>query len=93
MTRRAITSVLALFSAVALADAAAAQGTKAPAAPKSWKCTAPGLVNGSYDGGETAFIHLVGFTSGGNYAVTKDKSGKVVTGTTGNGTKFTCTGS
>lgn len=54
----------------------------------AWKCSAPGLVSGSYDGGATAYIHLQGFPSGGSYAVTKN--GNVASGTTANGTRFTC---
>jgi hypothetical protein len=53
-----------------------------------WVCSAPGLADGSYDGGSTAYIHLRGFTSGDNYPVTK--RGKVATGVTLNGTHFTC---
>ena len=55
---------------------------------QAWTCSAPGIVSGSYDGGQTAYIHLTGFSSGNSYYV--QKSGKKVTGTTGNGTKFTC---
>jgi hypothetical protein len=54
----------------------------------AWKCTAPGLISGSYDGGTSAYIHLQGFSSGGSYAVTKN--GNVATGVTANGTRFTC---
>jgi hypothetical protein len=54
----------------------------------SWTCTAPNLVSASYDGGSSAYVHLQGFSSGGTYSVTK--KGKVATGTTANGTKFTC---
>ena len=64
-----------------------------PAAPKTWKCTASGLVNASYDGGDSAYVHLVGFSSGGTYPVTRNKAGTVATGTTANGTRFTCTAS
>ncbi len=55
---------------------------------KAWKCSAHGLVSGSYSGGSTAYIHLSGFSTGGTYPVTK--KGKVATGVTANGTKFTC---
>lgn len=48
------------------------------------------MVNGSYDGGNSAYIHLEGFSSGGNYPVTLNSSRTVATGTTANGTKFTC---
>lgn len=55
---------------------------------KPWKCTARGLVSGSYNGGSTAYIHLSGFSTGGTYPV--KKKGNVATGVTANGTKFTC---
>jgi hypothetical protein len=55
---------------------------------KSWKSSAPGMVSGSYEGGDSAYIHLSGFRHGGSYAVTK--RGNVASGTTANGTKFTC---
>lgn len=55
---------------------------------QSWSCSAPGMISGSYDGGESAYIHLSGFPSGGTYPVRKQ--GKRVTGTTKNGTTFTC---
>lgn len=71
-----LTVSIALTSSVAVAQA------------KSWKCSAPGLVSGSYDGGTTAYIHLQGFSSGGTYSVTR--KGNVVTGVTANGTRFTC---
>ena len=54
----------------------------------SWTCSAPGLQNSSYSGGDTAYIHLAGFNSGNNYPVTK--KGKVASGVTKNGTRFTC---
>jgi hypothetical protein len=60
----------------------------AVAQAKSWKCSATGLVSGSYDGGATAYIHLQGFSSGGTYSVTR--KGNVATGVTANGTRFTC---
>lgn len=68
-----------------LSHAAAAQSGK----PKSWKCSAPGLQAGEYSGGNTAYIRLVGYSSGGHYSVTR-KGDDVATGTTANGTKFTC---
>ena len=73
--------------AAALAATAVAVGA-AVAQGKPWKCTATGIVSGSYDGGATAYIHLDGFSKGGSYPVTK--KGNVATGVTANGTKFTC---
>lgn len=72
--------ILVFLGVMALVAPAAAQG--------SWKCSARGLVSASYSGGSSAYIHLKGFSSGGTYSVTK--RGKVATGTTKNGTKFTC---
>lgn len=60
-----------------------------PAHAEGWTCSAPGLVSGSYDGGGTAYIHLAGFPDGGNYSV-QTIGAKKVTGTTKNGTKFSC---
>ena len=61
----------------------------AQAAPTgSWSCTAPGLASASYDGGSMAYVHLASYPDGGTYAVTK--SGNKATGTTKNGTRFTC---
>jgi len=56
----------------------------------AWACSASGLVNSHYTGGDTALIHLQGFSSGGNYPVTKSADGNVATGTTANGTDFQC---
>lgn len=56
----------------------------------SWKCSAQGLVNAHYTGSGTAMIHLQGFSSGGSYTVTKNAQGTEATGTTANGTPFTC---
>ena len=61
-----------------------------PGSGSSWGCTASGLVNSHYTGGDSALIHLQGFSSGGNYAVTKSADGNVATGTTANGTAFQC---
>ncbi|MBX9647841.1 MAG: hypothetical protein K2X57_12380 [Xanthobacteraceae bacterium] len=55
---------------------------------EGWACSAPGIVEGSYDGGGMAYIHLQGFPDGKPYAVVK--KGKTATGTTSNGTKFVC---
>jgi hypothetical protein len=56
----------------------------------SWKCSAQGLVNSLYTGSDSAMIQLQGFSSGGNYKVTKNAQGTEATGTTANGTPFTC---
>lgn len=55
----------------------------------AWKCSAPGLRAAKYDGGEKAYVHLEGFSHGGTYKVIR--KGKIATGTTANGTSFTCT--
>jgi len=55
-----------------------------------WECNATGLVNAYYTGSGTANIHLQGYSTGGNYAVTLNESRTEATGTTGNGTPFKC---
>ncbi len=55
-----------------------------------WKCEAPNMVLGSYDGGSFAYIHLLGYMQGRNYPVVKQND-TLITGATGNGTPFTCT--
>ncbi len=57
-------------------------------AQAAWACSAPGMISGSYDGGSSAYIHLQGFNSGGNYSVSRN--GTTAKGTTANGTPFTC---
>jgi hypothetical protein len=56
----------------------------------SWRCSAQGLVNSYYTGSDSAMIHLQGFPSGGNYKVTKNAQDTEASGTTANGTPFTC---
>jgi hypothetical protein len=48
------------------------------------------MISGAYDGGSQAYIHLEGFSSGGQYPVTRNAAGTTATGTTANGTRFTC---
>lgn len=57
----------------------------------TWKCTANGLVDSMYSGGDYAYIHLQGFSKGGDYKVQLNNQKTVATGTTANGTPFTCT--
>lgn len=71
---------------IALVAPAAAQAQSGK--PQSWTCSASGLQASEYKGGDSAYIHLVGFNSGGYYPVVK--KGNVATGVTANGTKFTC---
>ncbi|WP_295845432.1 hypothetical protein [Tardiphaga sp.] len=59
-----------------------------PAHAETWTCSAPGIISGNYDGGSMAYIHLTGYPDGGTYSVSKH--GNKATGTTKNGTKFTC---
>ena len=56
----------------------------------SWTCSAAKLKNYSYSGGSSAMIHLSPYSKGGRYPVKKVNANKV-TGTTKDGTKFTCT--
>jgi hypothetical protein len=74
-----------LFALAAALGACASTGVG-----DAWACSASGLVNSHYIGGGTALIHLQGFSSGGNYPVTKSADGNVAKGTTGNGTEFQC---
>ena len=80
-----INATAAVFAALVLSGAAQA----APAGVGAWNCSVPGMVSGQYDGGSSAYIHLSAFSTGGHYSV--QKSGKKATGTTANGTRFTCT--
>jgi hypothetical protein len=48
------------------------------------------LKTSKYTGGSSAYIHLKPYSTGGNYAVKKVNATKV-TGTTKDGTPFTCT--
>lgn len=59
-----------------------------PAEAAKWTCSAPGLRNSSYSGGETAYVHLEGYNRGGHYKVTRN--GNTATGQTANGTTFVC---
>lgn len=70
--------LISLFTA-AFASTASADG---------WKCSAPGMQSGTYDGGTMAYIHLSAYPNGKSYAVTK--KGKTATGVTSDGTRFTC---
>ncbi len=56
----------------------------------NWQCSANGMINSSYSGGNTAMIHLSGYSRGGHYKVSKNEAGTVATGNTGNGTPFVC---
>lgn len=71
--------------------AAASAGCATTGDGSSWKCSANGLVSSYYTGSDKAMIHLEGFSSGGNYLVTKNAQGTEATGNTANGTPFTCT--
>ena len=77
------------FSLVILAIATVS-GCASTGDGTSWKCSAQGLVNSYYTGSDSAMIHLQGFSSGGNYKVTKNDQGTEATGTTANGTSFKC---
>ena len=77
------------FSSIVLMAAAIA-GCATTGDGSNWKCSAKGLVNSYYVGLDTAMIHLEGFSSGGNYKVTKNAPGTEATGTTANGTPFMC---
>jgi hypothetical protein len=55
----------------------------------TWTCSAAKLKNYSYSGGSSAMIHLSPYSKGGRYPVKKVNANKV-SGTTKDGTKFTC---
>lgn len=61
------------------------------ASAATWECKAAGIQNYTYKGGDSAYIHLAGFPRGSDYPVVVSKDGKKATGTTKNGTPFTCT--
>lgn len=65
-------------------------GCATPGDGASWKCSAQGLITSYYTGSDSAMIHLQGFSSGGNYKVTKNAQGTEAAGTTANGTPFKC---
>lgn len=75
---------------LAILAAAAVSACATPGADGNWKCSAQGLANAHYSGADSAMIHLQGFSSGGNYKVTKNAQGTEATGTTANGTPFKC---
>jgi len=81
-----------MIKSVALAALAtlAISGAQA-ASTGDWRCSAPGMASGTYDGGSHAYIHLSAYPNGGSYAVTR--KGKVATGKTKDGTPFRCTAS
>jgi hypothetical protein len=79
------TAVIALV----VASATVFYSVNAANASGTWKCSAKNLVNASYDGGGSAYIHLAPYGRGNNYPVTKRGRNKVV-GKTSNGTPFVC---
>ncbi len=58
---------------------------------KKWTCTAEGLVEFRYDGGDWARIRLAAYTNGGSYKVVKDATGDIAKGITQDRTPFVCT--
>jgi hypothetical protein len=80
-------AAIAAFIVASVSSALCA--TDAMARDKAWKCSAPGLKEGKYSGGETAYIHLSAFPAGADYSLTR-KYKKSVTGFTSNGTRFVC---
>ena len=58
---------------------------------EKWTCTGERMINSYYTGSDKAMIHLEGYSRGGNYDVTKNAEGTQATGTTRDGTAFTCT--
>lgn len=81
---------LFLLIASSLFTACATPAPTKKSAGSNWQCTAQNLISANYDGGSDAYVHLSPYSYGGNYSVTKNADGSA-TGTTANGTKFTCT--
>ena len=55
-----------------------------------WQCTADGLAEADFNGGQTARIRLAGYRRGSDYPVTFNADKTEAKGTTGDGTPFTC---
>ena len=83
-------TLLTLSLFVFLTACATNQSPKQVDAGNGWSCSANSILGATYDGGNSANIHLAPYAYGGNYSVTKSADGKTATGTTANGTKFTC---
>lgn len=79
--------VLAVMSAATLISGCNSSSVRDDS---SWECTAKGLVNSHYTGSSHAMIHLSGYSSGGSYQVTLNEQKTVASGTTKDGTPFTC---
>ena len=83
-------SLRASIALLATSIAMAISGCASPGDGATWTCSATGLVSAKYDGSEYANVHLQGFSSGGNYKVKLNEQRTEATGTTANGTPFTC---
>jgi hypothetical protein len=81
----------ALASSACVTQPLAQKGGGGGVDTSGWSCSARGMVMGRYGGGDDAYIQLSGFARGGDYPVKLNQQGNVATGTTGNGTPFTCT--
>lgn len=84
-------NIIVLTCILGLTACATSSGaSKQVDAGNGWKCSANSILGARYDGGNSANIHLAPYSYGGNYVVTKSVDGKTATGTTANGTSFTC---
>lgn len=81
-----LSQLMIVWGALMVAGCASGPGPE----PTNWTCSAKGLKQSSYAGGNTALIHLRGFSRGARYEVTLSEDGRTATGKTGNGTPFTC---
>jgi hypothetical protein len=79
-------SIALLATSIALAIS----GCASPGDGATWTCSATGLVSGRYDGSEYANVQLQGFSRGSDYKVKLNEQRTEATGTTANGTPFTC---
>ena len=88
-TKGEIMRYFVLFAVIAVCAPFTIGSTIANAAKAKWTCSAKGMKKGSYSGGTSAYIHLESYKSGNRYPVTVVNPTKV-TGSTSDGTNFTC---
>ena len=56
-----------------------------------WKCDASDISTYSFNGGNSAYIHLMSYSSGNYYRVKFNETKTEAKGKTGDGTPFICT--
>jgi hypothetical protein len=65
--------------------------TPVSAKENDWICVAEDLEDFTFDGGDTAYIHLSSYSSGNDYDVEYNETKTVAKGETGDETPFVCT--